>query len=312
MNVRCAAVDCGTNSIRLLIADVAGAALTDVVRETRIVRLGEGVDRSGRLAPAALERTRVALADYATAIVEQRAERIRMVATSATRDADNRAEFVAMVRGELAVDPEVIDGAEEAALSFAGAASVHGADRGPLLVADIGGGSTELVRGCVDSVDGELRSFSMDVGCVRLTERHLHDDPPRPEQVAAGETDVRAAIAQAREHVPLDPAVTLVGVAGTVLTLAALVFGVERYDEAAIHGATMSAAQVRQVTAELLGMTRARRRALPAMHPGRADVIGAGALVLRVLVEEIGVEAVTASAHDVLDGIVLRLAESGR
>jgi exopolyphosphatase/guanosine-5'-triphosphate,3'-diphosphate pyrophosphatase len=308
MNVRCAAVDCGTNSIRLLIADVAGAALTDVVRETRIVRLGEGVDRSGRLAPAALERTRVALADYATAIVEQRAERIRMVATSATRDADNRAEFVAMVRGELPVDPEVIDGAEEAALSFAGAASAVGADRGPLLVADIGGGSTELVR---DDVGGELRSFSMDVGCVRLTERHLHEDPPRKDQIAAAEADVRAAIVQARRHVPLDSAVTLVGVAGTVLTLAALVFGVERYDEAAIHGATMSAAQVRQVTAALLGMTRAQRRALRAMHPGRADVIGAGALVLRVLVDEIGVAAVTASAHDVLDGIVMSLAESG-
>ncbi len=307
MSIRCAAIDCGTNSIRLLIADVADAALTDVVRETRIVRLGEGVDRSGRLAPAALERTRIALGDYAAAIADQQAERIRMVATSATRDADNRDAFVDMVRGELRVDPQVIDGAEEAALSFAGAASVFGADRGPLLVADIGGGSTELVRG---DAGAELRSFSMDVGCVRLTERHLHDDPPRPDQIAAAEADVRAAIGRAREHVPLDPAVTLVGVAGTVLTLAALVFGVERYDEAAIHGATMSAAQVREVTAELLAMTRAQRAALPAMHPGRADVIGAGALVLRTLVDEIGVHAVTASAHDVLDGIVLGLAGS--
>ena len=307
MSIRCAAIDCGTNSIRLLIADVADTALTDVVRETRIVRLGEGVDRSGRLAPAALERTRIALGDYAAAIADQQAERIRMVATSATRDADNRDAFVDMVRGELRVDPQVIDGAEEAALSFAGAASVIGADRGPLLVADIGGGSTELVRG---DAGAELRSFSMDVGCVRLTERHLHDDPPRPDQIAAAKADVRAAIGRAREHVSLDPAVTMVGVAGTVLTLAALVFGVERYDEAAIHGATMSAAQVREVTAELLAMTRAQRAALPAMHPGRADVIGAGALVLRTLVDEIGVHAVTASAHDVLDGIVLGLAGS--
>ncbi|HEU5265164.1 MAG TPA: Ppx/GppA phosphatase family protein [Jatrophihabitans sp.] len=305
--VRCAAIDCGTSSIRLLIADVDGAAVTDVVRETRIVRLGEGVDRTGRLAPTALERTRVALVDYAAAIRAHAAERVRMVATSATRDARNRQDFVAMVCAELGVAPEVIDGAEEAALSFAGAASVYSETEtapGPLLVADIGGGSTELVRGD----GGALCSFSMDVGCVRLTERHLHDDPPPAAQVAAAVSDIRIAIEAARRHVPLNPAVTLIGVAGTVLTLAALVFGVERYDEAAVHGTTMSAAQVREVTGMLLAMTRAQRRALPAMHPGRADVIGAGALVLRTLVEEIGVDAVTASGHDVLDGIVLRLA----
>jgi exopolyphosphatase/guanosine-5'-triphosphate,3'-diphosphate pyrophosphatase len=308
-SMRCAAIDCGTNSIRLLVADVAETALVDVVRETRIVRLGAGVDRTGRLAPDALERTRVALADYAAAIDATSAERVRMVATSATRDAANRAQFIAMVRSELGVEPEVINGVEEAALSFAGAASSVVAQRGPLLVADIGGGSTELVRGDVFS-DRSLSAFSMNVGCVRLTERHLHDDPPTAAQVAAAVADIRAAIALARQHMPLDPAVTLVGVAGTVLTLAAVVGGAEAYDEAATHGATMTAAEVHEVTARLLAMTRAQRGALPAMHPGRADVIGAGALVLRTLVEEIGVSEVTASAHDVLDGIVRQLAGS--
>jgi exopolyphosphatase/guanosine-5'-triphosphate,3'-diphosphate pyrophosphatase len=301
---RVAGIDCGTNSIRLLIADLAHGRLTDVVREMRVVRLGQGVDRTGRLAPEALERTRVALAEYAAAIRKQGVERVRMVATSATRDAENRDEFVAMVERELGVAPEVISGAEEAALSFRGAASVLDFATGPVLVADIGGGSTELVRGG----DGPLRSHSMDVGCVRMTERHLHDDPPTPEQIAATVADLRAAITAARADVPLDPDVTFVGVAGTVTTIAAIALGLDHYDPVAIHGSTISAEQVADVTGRLLRMTHEERAALPVMHPGRVDVIGGGALVLRTLIEEIGVDAVIASEHDILDGIALSLA----
>ncbi|MDT4912969.1 MAG: exopolyphosphatase / guanosine-5-triphosphate,3-diphosphate pyrophosphatase, partial [Pseudonocardiales bacterium] len=299
--MRVAGIDCGTNSIRLLIADVVDGTLTDVVRLMRVVRLGQGVDRTGRLAPEAIERTRIALADYAALIREHGVERVRMVATSATRDAANRADFVTMVRAELGADPEVITGREEAELSFAGAASVLDQVTGPLLVADIGGGSTELVRGG----DGELRSHSMDVGCVRMTERHLRDDPPTAAQVAATVADVRAAIDAARADVPLDPDVTFVGVAGTVTTITAIALGLDRYDADAIHGSTITAQQVRDVTARLLHMTHDQRAALPVMHPGRVDVIGAGALVLRTLVDEIGVAAVIASEHDILDGIAL-------
>ncbi len=303
---RVAGIDCGTNSIRLLIADLGdagGAALTDIVREMRIVRLGQDVDRTGRLAPEAIERTRVALSDYAATIREHRAERVRMVATSATRDAENRAAFVTMVRAVLGVDPEVITGQDEARLSFTGAASVLPSATGPLLVVDIGGGSTELVRGG----DGRLRAHSMDVGCVRLTERHLHDDPPSAAQIDATVDDLRAAIAAARADVPLDPDVTFVGVAGTVTTVAAIALGLQRYDASAIHGSTITAGQVHDVTDLLLRMTRDERAALPVMHPGRVDVIAGGALVLRTLVDESGVDAVVASEHDILDGIALSL-----
>jgi exopolyphosphatase / guanosine-5'-triphosphate,3'-diphosphate pyrophosphatase len=301
--VRVAAIDCGTNSIRLLIADVERSGLTDVVREMRSVRLGQGVDRTGRLAPEALERTRAALAEYAAAIRTHDAERVRMVATSATRDARNRDEFTAMVRAELGVDPEVITGRQEAALTFSGAASALEPQPGALLVADIGGGSTELVRGD----GGAIHAHSMNVGCVRMTERHLRDDPPTEEQIAATVTDVRAAIDGAREDVPLDGQPRFVGVAGTVTTIAAIALGLPRYDAEAIHGAVLSAGQVAEVTERLLAMTHDQRAALPVMHPGRVDVIGGGALVLRTLVEEVGADEVVASEHDILDGIALSL-----
>jgi exopolyphosphatase / guanosine-5'-triphosphate,3'-diphosphate pyrophosphatase len=306
---RVAAVDCGTNSIRLLIADgTDDGGLTDVVREMRIVRLGQDVDRTGQFAPEALERTRAALTEYAAAITEHRVGRVRMVATSATRDAGNRNEFVAMVRAELGVDPEVISGNEEAALSFAGAASVLTESTGPLLVTDIGGGSTELVRGEAGVPGGgTLRSHSMNVGCVRMTERHLHDDPPTDDQAAAVVADVRAALEEARADVPLEGPVTFVGVAGTVTTIAGIALGLDEYDPAAIHGAVLSADQVHEVATRLLGMNRDERAALPVMHPGRVDVITGGALVLRTLVDEIGVDAVVTSEHDILDGIALSL-----
>jgi len=300
---RVAAIDCGTNSIRLLIAEPGvDGGLVDVAREMRIVRLGQGVDRTGRLAPEAIARTRDALADYAELIDKAGASAVRMVATSATRDAANRDEFTTMVRAVLGADPEVISGAEEAALSFAGAvAGVPGA-ASPVLVADIGGGSTELVLG-----NGTLASHSMDIGCVRMTERHLRADPPSAAQIAATEADVRAAIRVAARDVPLALAATFVGVAGTVTTLAAIVSGLPSYDPAAIHGSTMTAAEVGDVTARLLAMTHEQRAALPVMHPGRVDVIGGGALILRELVAAAGVSSVVASEHDILDGIALNL-----
>jgi exopolyphosphatase/guanosine-5'-triphosphate,3'-diphosphate pyrophosphatase len=301
---RVAGIDCGTNSIRLLIADADDGRLLDIVREMRIVRLGQGVDRTGRLAPDALERTRVALADYAASIAEHGAERVRMTATSATRDAANRADFVAMVRAELGVDPEVISGAEEAELSFRGAVAGLPGVTPPLLVADIGGGSTELVLG---GAGEPLRSHSMDVGCVRMTERHLHDDPPTAEQIAATVRDLNAAIDRAAQHVPLTSGATFVGLAGTVTTIAALALGLDHYDPEAIHASVISTDDVRTVTARLLAMTHAERAALPVMHPGRVDVIGGGALVLRTLIERIGAADVVTSEHDILDGIALSL-----
>jgi exopolyphosphatase / guanosine-5'-triphosphate,3'-diphosphate pyrophosphatase len=304
--VRVAAIDCGTNSIRLLVADTVDGRLVDVTREMRIVRLGEGVDRTGSLAPQALERTRAALADYAATIRANGVERVRMVATSATRDAANRDVFVSMVREVLGRDPEVISGREEAALSFAGAVASLRDLRGPVMVADIGGGSTELVVGSPDGAGG-LRSRSMDVGCVRMTERHLRSDPPTPDQIEAAVADVRQAIDQVRDDVPLYDVGAFIGVAGTVTTVAAIALGLDHYDAAAIHGRVMSATEVHDVTARLLAMTHDERAALPVMHPGRVDVIGAGALILRTLVEATGVTEVIASEHDILDGIALSL-----
>jgi exopolyphosphatase / guanosine-5'-triphosphate,3'-diphosphate pyrophosphatase len=307
---RVAAVDCGTNSIRLLIADAGpDGRLVDVVRDMRIVRLGQGVDRTGRLAPEAIARTRDALIDYAELIDKHGASAVRMVATSATRDAANRAEFVEMVGAVLGADPEVITGAEEAELSFAGALAGLPDAQPPVLVADIGGGSTELVLGNAqphsDTVG--LRSYSMDVGCVRMTERHLRSDPPTAEQVAATVADVRSAIGVASREVPIGQAATFVGVAGTVTTLAAIVHHLPSYDPTVIHGSSMTAAQVHEVTDRLLAMTHEQRAALPVMHPGRVDVIGGGAIVLRELVIAAGVGRVVASEHDILDGIALRL-----
>ena len=302
--MRVGAVDCGTNSIRLLVADVDGDRKTDVHREMRVVRLGQGVDRTCELAVAALERTRVALVDYAATCRELGAERVRMVATSATRDARNRDDFRAMVRDVLGVAPEVVSGDEEAALSFDGATRGLDPAHGPFLVMDIGGGSTELVLG-TSSPDAAL---SVDVGCVRLTERHLVDDPPTAAQVAAAEADVDAAIARIRAVVPVERARTAVGLAGSVTTVAALALSLEAYDAERIHLSRIPAGDVAGVTSRLLAMTRAQRAELPVMHPGRVDVIGAGALVLATLVDRLGLPEVVVSEADILDGIAWSVA----
>ncbi|AEV81834.1 exopolyphosphatase [Actinoplanes sp. SE50] len=301
--MRVAAIDCGTNAIRLLIADVDGDRLTDVTRRMEIVRLGEGVDRTGMLSPAAIERTRVALAGYAADIEKSEAVAVRMCATSASRDASNAGDFRAMVRGVLGIDPEVITGEEEATLSFLGAVKGLAAP-GPYLVVDLGGGSTEFVTG-TDTVE---RAISMDIGCVRMTERHLHGDPPAAEELAAAQREVTVAVDTALAAVGGRAARTLVGLAGTVATVAALAHDLPEYDSARIHHSAVSRAAVTRVTGELLGMTVERRLALPVMHPGRADVIGGGALIMRTIMERSGHDTVIASEHDILDGIAFGLA----
>ncbi|MFJ6076958.1 exopolyphosphatase [Pseudarthrobacter sp. NPDC092419] len=312
---RVAAIDCGTNSIRLLIADIdrssGSPVLTDVVREMRVVRLGQGVDATGELAREALERTFAATAAYGQLIKEHGAEKIRFAATSATRDARNRQVFVDGIRDLLGVEPEVISGEEEAALSFAGASSVLPVlDGQQVLVVDLGGGSTEFVLG---TADGVTAAKSVDIGCVRLTERHLADDPPTADQIAAAEADVDAAIARAREDVPLEQATAVVGVAGSVTTITAHALRLPEYSPDAIHGAELPVAEVSEAAAELLRMPRADRAALPYMHPGRVDVIGAGGLVWRRVLEQLGaltggrICTATASEHDILDGIALSI-----
>ncbi|WP_250028451.1 Ppx/GppA phosphatase family protein [Paractinoplanes maris] len=296
--MRVAGIDCGTNSIRLLIADTADGRLTDVARRMEIVRLGEGVDRTGRLSEGALARTRKALLGYAAEIAELGVTRVRMCATSASRDAENAQEFRDMVRGVLGIDPEVISGTEEARLSFTGAVAGLTAER-PCLVVDIGGGSTEFVTGTT----GVDHAISMDIGCVRMTERHLHSDPPTAAEIHNAERDITAAVDIALTAVPGREARTLVGLAGSVTTVTALALRLPQYDSSRIHHSTVTLADVSRVTAELLAMTVQERLALPVMHPGRADVIGAGALILRTILERSGHDRVIASEHDILDGI---------
>ncbi|MDT0441674.1 Ppx/GppA phosphatase family protein [Streptomyces johnsoniae] len=314
-----AAIDCGTNSIRLLIADTDPAAgrLTDLDRRMEIVRLGQGVDRTGRLAPEALERTFAACRQYADAIAEHgiTPDRIRFAATSASRDAENREDFVRGVKDVLGIVPEVITGDEEAELSFVGATrELIGRDgtTPPYLVLDIGGGSTEFVLG-----DARVRAArSVDIGCVRLTERHLLRDgrvadPPTPAQIAAIAADIDAALDLAAERVPLTETHTLVGLAGSVTTVAGIALGLPAYDSAALHHARLTAGQVREVTDRLLAATHAERAAIPVMHPGRVDVIGAGALVLAKVMERVGAAEVVVSEHDILDGLLWTAAARG-
>ncbi|MFE5034549.1 exopolyphosphatase [Streptomyces sp. NPDC056683] len=311
---RVAAIDCGTNSIRLLVADAnpETGELVDLDRRMVIVRLGQGVDRTGRLAPEALQRTFAACREYAAVIKEYGAERLRFVATSASRDAENRDEFVRGVLDILGVEPEVISGDQEAEFSFTGATrELAGREdlARPFLVVDIGGGSTEFVVG-----DAHVRAArSVDVGCVRMTERHLvHEghvsDPPTEAETAAMRADIERALDLAEETVPLREARTLVGLAGSVTTLSAIHQDLPEYDSAAIHHSRIPYARVREITEWLLRSTHAERAAIPSMHPGRVDVIGAGALVLQSIMERVGAEEVVVSEHDILDGIAWSVA----
>ncbi|MDO3637122.1 Ppx/GppA phosphatase family protein [Mycolicibacterium arseniciresistens] len=309
---RVAAVDCGTNSIRLLIADPVDGRLRDVHREMRIVRLGQGVDATGEFAPEALARTRAALVDYAALMRDHRVERVRMVATSAARDVANREAFFAMtaeVLGDVVPGAvaEVISGTEEAELSYRGAVGELDPDAGPFVVVDLGGGSTEVVVGRTE-VEA---SYSADIGCVRLTERCLHSDPPTAEEISAAREVVRDGLAAAFRAVPVEGARTWVGVAGTMTTLAALGAKMTTYDSEAIHLSRVGFTRLREVCDELLTMTRAQRAVLGPMHEGRVDVIGGGALIVEELADALGTRAgldeLVVSEHDILDGIALSI-----
>jgi len=309
---RVAAIDCGTNSIRLLVAEPdGGGGLRDVDRRMLIVRLGQGIDATGRFADVALERTFAACEEYAAVLRDLDVHRVRFCATSAARDADNGDVFAAGVRARLGVSPEVITGDDEAALSYDGATRDldTSALPPPYLVLDIGGGSTELVLG---DGHGHVRAAeSVDIGSVRMTERHLPGDPPAPGEVDAAAADIDAVLDRLR--VPLGETRTLVGVAGTITTVAAMVLDLPRYDSARIHHARIDVDDVAAARGRLLTMTADQRRALPYMHPGRADVIGAGALILdRVAQRVAGSLArpeMVVSEHDILDGIVWSLLE---
>ncbi|CAB4339377.1 MAG: exopolyphosphatase [Actinobacteria bacterium] len=306
--MRVAAIDCGTNSIRLLIADVTSEGLRDIVRTMIVVRLGQGVDRTGEFSQEALERTFTAIDEYRKLIDVHKPERVRFVATSASRDVSNRQEFVDGVKLRLGVEPDVISGDEEAQLSFHGAtAEIAQSDNppaSPYLVVDIGGGSTEFVLGTTSPTHAK----STNVGCVRMTERHLKSDPPTPEEIALAIVDIDEAIESARAEVPFDQAQSLIGLAGSVTTVAALALELQTYDSELIHGSRISAEQVHAVTTDLLGMTRVQRAALGPMHEGRIDVIGAGALVLDRIMLATGLPTVVVSERDILDGIAFALA----
>ncbi|MDQ6525651.1 exopolyphosphatase [Nocardioides sp. LHD-245] len=303
-----AAIDCGTNTIKLLVGDPANEP-DEVRRESRMIRLGQGVDATGRLAPEALERAWAALDEYAALIraAGVGADRIRFCATSATRDASNAAEFTAGVRARLGIDPEVLSGEDEARLAFDGAvrglAAVAVEVREPALVVDIGGGSTELILG--DPASGPSAEHSMDIGSVRLHERHVRHDPITPDEIAAVVADVDAAL----DACPIDPAVarSVVLVAGTNTTLAAGTLGLAAYDRALIHGRTLAAVDLRAQAGRLLAMSVAERRGLGWVHPGRADVIDAGALIVDRVLDRLAVATVTVAETDILDGIAWSL-----
>ena len=303
--MRVAAIDCGTNSIRLLIADIDGGNFREVVRDMEIVRLGQGVDQIGQFHPDAIIRTLAAVDKFAAEIAKRGVEKIRFCATSATRDATNRHLFVDGVRERLGIEVEVISGDEEAALSFAGAIQDLDPREGPFLVVDIGGGSTEFVFGTT-SVES---ARSVNIGCVRMSERHFATDPATLQQIELARTDIQGAIAIAAAEVPITKAKTLVAVAGTATTVAAAGLNLAKYDRYAIHLARVSASQVHEASAMFLTRNREERLALGYMHPGRVDVIGAGSLVLSEIMKATGVSEFVASESDILDGMARSLVQ---
>lgn len=291
-----AAIDCGTNSIRLLISEDG----REIIREMEIVKLGEGVDRTKNFSPIAVERTLVALRRFKALIDHHKVERVRFCATSATRDAQNRKIFTEPVESILGVAPEVIVGIEEARLSFLGATSELPISDAPFLVVDIGGGSTEFVLG-ERSVQSAI---SVDIGCVRMTERYFTNDPPTEQEIASTRFDINRAIDQVEIEVPISSARTLVAVAGTATTVAAAALKLPTYDREAIHGARISAERTFEISNWLLSMDKNERANLGFMHPGRVEVIAAGALVLAEILKRTGAREFVASERDILDGIV--------
>ena len=301
--MRVAAIDCGTNSIRLLIADIDGNNFREITRQMEVVRLGQGVDKTGAFHPDAIARTLAAVDLYAAEIAKRGVEKIRFCATSATRDATNRALFIDGVKERLGIEPEVIAGEVEAALSFQGATKDFDKSQGPFLVIDIGGGSTEFVFG-TDSVEA---ARSMNIGCVRMSERHFTGDQPDPGQIASAIEDIDEAIRQAAKSVPITDAKTVIMVAGTATTVAAAAIDLPAYDRYAIHLSRISAERTHQISTELLRETREQRAAHGYMHPGRVDVIGAGSLVLDRIMLATGAAEFVASESDILDGMAWSL-----
>ena len=301
--MRVAAIDCGTNSIRLLIADIEGSNFREITRTMEVVRLGQGVDKTGEFHPDAIARTLAAVDQFAIEIARRGVEKIRFCATSATRDATNRHLFIDGVRERLGIEIEVIAGEVEAALSFQGAIKDFDKSQGPFLVIDIGGGSTEFVFG-TDSVEA---ARSMNIGCVRMAERHFTGDQPDPGQIASAIEDIDEAIKTAGKSVPITQAKTLIAVAGTATTVAAAALDLPEYDRYAIHLARISAARTHEISQQLLKETRDQRSAHGYMHPGRVDVIGAGSLVLDRIMQLTGATEFVASESDILDGMAWSL-----
>lgn len=313
---RVAAVDCGTNSIRLLISEVqADGKIRDIVRTMEIVRLGQGVDATGEFAPEALERTRVALEGYVKQMKFEKVQRVRMVATSATRDAKNQDEFFEMTTQllgqiESGAKAEAITGEEEALLSFKGAVADLRFERGPYCVIDLGGGSTEFVVG---TIDGDiLGAHSAQMGCVRLTERIMRTDPPTDSEIEIAEDYVEERMQEVEKIVPISSAKTFVGCAGTFTTLSALAQGLESYDPDAIHGSELRFDALRVLTRQLMGKPSATRALNPVIHPGRADVIGGGSVAVEGIIKMIernsDASSFFISEKDILDGIVAGIA----
>jgi exopolyphosphatase/guanosine-5'-triphosphate,3'-diphosphate pyrophosphatase len=302
--MRVAAIDCGTNSIRLLIAEIEGNSFREINRRMEIVRLGQGVDETGQFHPEAITRTLKVVDLYAAEIRRRGVEKVRFCATSAARDATNRELFLNGVNERLGIFPDVITGEEEATLSFEGATRELPLDQGPFLVVDIGGGSTEFVFGqtSVESVK------SVNIGCVRMSERHFRSDPPAAAEILAATVDIQAAIAQAAAVVPITRAKTVIAVAGTATTVAAAALGLQEYDRYAIHLARIPAEKVQAISKTFLAMTRHERAALGYMHPGRVDVITAGSLVLSQIMIATGASEFVASESDILDGMAWALA----
>lgn len=318
-----AAIDCGTNSIRLKIARVDSHGITDIVpRMLRVVRLGEGIDETHQFSCDALQRVKAAAQEFAQVLKDNPVDAIRFVATSATRDANNRDVFEQMMIDELGVKPEVISGTQEAELSFLGATSVVLRDElpSPYLVVDLGGGSTELVLGG----DGKtydarkvVASYSMNIGSVRMTERHLHTDPPTDDEISSAISDIDAHIDEALKVVPVGKARTIIGVSGSVTTMTALAMGLKHYDHSAVDGACIGLEQAYTVNDRFLRMSRDRRRTYATIHPGRVDVVGGGAVVWSRVLERVSkaayedhggvLDTFVASEHGLLDGITLDL-----
>ena len=302
--MRVAAIDCGTNSIRLLIADIDGGSFREVFRTMEIVRLGQGVDKTGEFHPDAIERTLAAVDNFAVEIVKRGVEKVRFCATSATRDATNRHLFVDGVRTRLGIEPEVISGEEEAALSFIGAIQDLSPSDGPFLVVDIGGGSTEFVFGTTHVEFAK----SVNIGCVRMSERHFLHDPAEPAEIENARKDIQEAIAVAALTVPITKARTVIAVAGTATTVAAAVLGLAEYDRYAIHLSRISTNDSEKTAAMFINLSRDQRLALGYMHPGRVDVIPAGALVLSEVMKATGATEFVACESDILDGIARSIA----